>query len=361
MTGSGTPARATPSAAPTARERFHTAAVARAAALGADLGPEAGLAWLRRHGLVFLARHPALPAPLAEPLAHDLRRNLAANLAWIDLFQRAAGALAEAGIPVCPLKGIHLLATVYAGDPASRVLTDLDLLVPAERIDEAAARLAGALGLAEPGGSRRARRFTAERQLFGRAGAIDLHARLALRHGPASAWRDLAPEPARLHGRLVRALDRETTWVHLVTHWVRHGPYGVLRWVEDLLRWRETGIDPARAARIAWRLGALTSLAAGERALALLTGEPPPAAIETAAGALARTRAALAGRWLWRGLRPDPLAAAIGPGSLAVGGGAPVRTAAAVLLADNPLDAAFAVVAKAGERWSRRKPRTSAR
>jgi hypothetical protein len=157
----------------------------------------------------------------------------------------------------------------------------------------------------------------------------------------------------------VRALDRETTWVHLVTHWVRHGPYGVLRWVEDLLRWRETGVDPARAAWIARRLGALTSLVAGERALALLTGEPPPAAIETAAGALARTRAAAVERWLWRGLRPDPLAVEIVPGSLTAGG-APVRTAVAVLLADGPLDAAFAVAAKAGERWSRRTPRAPA-
>lgn len=341
-------------AAPSALDRFHDAAAARAAALP----PERGLAWVRRHGLLALARHPGLPAALAEPLALDLRRNLASNLRWIHLFQRAADALGE--LPVCPLKGVHLLATVYASDPESRVLTDLDLLVPADRLDEAAGRLASALGLAEPAGSRRARRFTAERQLTGGGVTVDLHSRLALRHGAASTWRQLAPVPLRVHGRDVHVLDRETAWVHLVTHWVRHGPYGVLRWVEDLLRWRETGVDSARAACVAWRLGALTSLVAGERALALVTGEPPPAAIENTAGALACTRAAAVERWLWRRLRPDPLAIEIEPGSLSAGG-TPVRTAAAVLLADGPVDAVRAIAAKAGERWMRRGPRATGR
>lgn len=349
-TSAGAPAGTAPAGELSARERFHAAAAAHAAAMP----PERGLAWVRRHGLLVLARHPELPTALAEPLALDLRRTLAANLLWIDLFRMAADALSEIGIPVCALKGIHLLATVYAGDPETRVLTDLDLLVPAERLDEAADRLASTLGLAVPAGLRGSDRFTRTRHLAGRGVMIDLHSRLSVRHSPTSAWRDLAPEPARLHGRSVRALDRETTWIHLMTHWVRHGPYEVLRWVEDLLRWRETGIDAARAARIAWRLGALTSLLAGERALALITGEPPPVALEDAAGALARTRAGAVERWFWRGMHPDPLAAGVAPESTAPGR---ARAGAAVLLADGPLDACRVLAAKAGELRSRRQGR----
>jgi len=325
-----------------ARRRLYAEVAAHAAAMP----PADGLAWVRRHGLLAIAREPGLPTALAEPLGRDLHRNLAANLRWVDLFQRAVDALD--GIPVCPLKGIHLLATAYAGDPECRVLADLDLLVPAGRAGEAAGRLCVALGLEESAASRRAGRWSGHhRHLAGGGAVIEVHHRLAVRHGAASAWDDLAPQPAEIHGRRVRALDRETTWVHLVAHWVRHGPFAILRWVEDLLRWREGGIDAARAAAAAKRLGALTTLLAGERALARFTGEPPPEALEVAGGRLGRARAAAAERWLWRRLRPDPLAPGAAPDR------ALTRAAAAVLLADGPLDAARGLLAKIGERTAR--------
>ena len=325
-----------------ARRRLYAQAADHAAAMA----PADGLAWVRRHGLLGIAREPGLPDALAEPLGRDLHRNLAANLRWVDLFQRAADALD--GIPVCPLKGIHLLATAYAGDPECRVLADLDLLVPAGRAGEAAARLCAALGLEESAASRRTGRWSAHHHhLSGGGAVIEVHHRLAVRHGAESAWDDLAPRPAEIHDRRVHALDRETTWVHLVAHWVRHGPFSILRWVEDLLRWREGGIDAARAAAVAKRLGALTTLLAGERALAHFTGEAPPEPLEAAAGRAVRLRAAAAERWLWRSLRPDPLAPGAAPDR------ALPRTVAAVLLADGPLDAARGLLAKMGERAAR--------
>lgn len=335
--GSATPL---PIAAPgSARRRFQDAVVARLSAMPL----ERASAWLERHGLLALARHPDLPAGLGERLRPTVHRNLAANLRWIEVFRRAVDALGD--LPVCPLKGIYLLDDVYAGDPESRPLTDLDLLVPAERIGEAIERLGAALGVRETALSRRTRRWTAERQLAGDGMVIDLHHRLAVRHGTATTWRHLEPVPGEVHRRRVWVLDRETTWVHLVTHWLRHGADGPWRWIEDLLRWRESGLELETVVRRARALGALPSLLAGERALARHPGgDGQP---ETPAGPWVRARVRLAERLLWP-------AGGDGPDD----GGRRrdwVRGAAAMLLASGPLDAIRAVASKLGERLTARR------
>jgi hypothetical protein len=169
-----------------------------------------------------MAADPALPEPVRERLADAARRTAAYNLRAVSRFEDAVAALA--GIPVCPLKGIYLLDTVYRDEPGARVLGDVDLLVPAARIDEAVARLEAGLGMAELPASRRLRGLGPERILAGRGFALDLHDRLGFAYGWASTWDDLAPTPARVHGLPVHALGREATLVHLMTHLVKHRP-----------------------------------------------------------------------------------------------------------------------------------------
>src|SRR5262249_18763955 len=54
--------------------------------------------------------------------------------------RRVVDALLAADVPALLLKGAALVETVYP-DPAQREMLDLDLLVPAERLDEASAAL----------------------------------------------------------------------------------------------------------------------------------------------------------------------------------------------------------------------------
>ncbi|HSL82420.1 MAG TPA: nucleotidyltransferase family protein, partial [Thermoanaerobaculia bacterium] len=196
----------------------------RVAARVAGMAKGEAASWIAGHGLLSMAGCEALPAGVRERLREALRRSAAHNLLAVARFQQAADALAAAGVPACPLKGIHLLDTVYRDDPGARPLSDVDLLVPAGAADEAVARLEAALELRETPLSRRLRGVHPERVLAGRAFVLELHTRLGPAHGWASTWEEVSPVPGRVHGREVHVLDRETTLVHLVTHLVRHRP-----------------------------------------------------------------------------------------------------------------------------------------
>lgn len=287
--------------------------------------------WIEGHGLLAMAADPALPEPVRGRLADAARRTAAYNLRAVSRFEDAVAALA--GIPVCPLKGIYLLDTVYRDEPGARVLGDVDLLVPAARIDEAVARLEAGLGMTELPASRRLRGLGPERILAGRGFALDLHDRLGFAYGWASTWDDLAPAPARVHGLPVHALGREATLVHLMTHLVKHRPLSRLSWVEDVLRWAAGGVDGGRAVEVARRIGALRSLVAGTRVLRRLVGDGLlPGIPETVPGP-ARGLLLANERHLWRDLRRRPL-----PDPIAVSGRRPGRFGAlsGMLLADRP-------------------------
>jgi hypothetical protein len=290
--------------------------------------------WIAGHGLLSMAACEALPAGVRERLRDAVRRSAAYNLLAVARFGEAVDALAAAGIPACPLKGIHLLDTVYRDDPGSRPLSDVDLLVPTAAADEAVARLEVALGLAETPLSRRLRGVHPERVLVGRAFVLELHTRLGTVHGWASTWEELSPAPGRVHGRDVHVLDRETTLVHLATHLVRHRPLSRLVWVEDVLRWAAGGVDGARAAEVARRIGGRRAFLAGLRAMRRVVGPDLLAdAAEPAAGPGDRLSRALE-RLLWpelaAGRLPDPTSAATG-GALAAG-----KALSALVLADRP-------------------------
>lgn len=256
-------------------ERFRSEAARHADSLPAD----DALAWLLRHGLLSLARHDELPAELREALQLRLRENLARNLLHVERFRRIVDALGE--LPVCPLKGIHLLDTVYAREPEHRPLTDLDLLARPEDIEPITRRLSGTLGLDTPSSATSVRHPWLARTLSDGSTIVDLHTTLSPVHAEAGSWAALSPRPAEVHGRRVHVLDDATTLVHLVTHLVRHGPFVRLGWVEDVLRLLGTGagggaglveesVDAAR------RLGSRRAFLAGLDLLARLWGVPSP-------------------------------------------------------------------------------------
>lgn len=250
----------------TPRERLHVEALRQLARLSP---PEAAV-WLDRHGPPAgqpRSREDDLPEPLRRLLRRRRQGILAANLHRIARFHELVDTLTERGIPVCPLKGIHLLGTVYREDPESRPMADLDVLVRPEDAEGAVESLRIALRLQETSLSRRLAPRSHERVLVGPALVVEVHTRLGLRSRRGSTWDELAPVAGRLHGRDVHLLDRETTLAYLVAHFVQHGPWTCLRWVEDVLRWSGLGLDAERTADRARRLGSWRTLVAGTRAL----------------------------------------------------------------------------------------------
>lgn len=323
---------------PDDRDTLHRRVAARVAGM-----PEAeAAAWIAGHGLLSMASSEALPSGVRDRLRDAVRRTAAHNLLAVARFRESVDALAAAGVPACPLKGIHLLDTVYRDDPGSRPLSDVDLLVPAAAADEAVARLEEALELAETPLSRHLRGVHPERVLVGRAFVLELHTRLGSAHGWASTWEDLSPAPGRVHGRDVHVLDRETTLVHLLTHLVRHRPLSRLVWVEDALRWSALGVDGARAAEVARRIGGRRAFSAGLRAVrravlrTVLRESGPELLADAARGAagpgdpVSRALERLLWPDLAAGRLPDPTSDATG-GARAAG-----KALSAVLLADRP-------------------------
>ena len=70
-----------------------------------------------------------VPEAVAAELEEAFRINQLRNALLADELVRVLRLLAEAGVPVIPLKGITLGAALY-GDAARRVSFDIDLLVP---------------------------------------------------------------------------------------------------------------------------------------------------------------------------------------------------------------------------------------
>lgn len=321
-----------------ARSRLSSLALAHVA----GWTPEQAAGWLAEQRLLSVAEAPGAPAPLASLLRRRLLDNTALNLRWIARFQEVVGLFDD--LPVCALKGIHLLATVHAAAPGARPMGDLDLLVPAAAREEAVARLRRA-GFREaraaelPGGWHDA-------VLVHDDTVIDLHTRLGIKHGARSAWEDVAPVPAELHGRRVHVLDDETMLVHLVAHFVKHSPFSALGWAEDVLLWAERGFEPGRAVEVARRLGAAGSLAAGVRALRTVLGPEVLAGLPADRPGLAGAALRLNERVVWPHLSSRPLEAHRASSRLH-------RNASALLLSDGAADAAGFAAAKIRELLSR--------
>jgi hypothetical protein len=92
---------------------------------------------LRERGLA-----SRLSDAVCDYLSSFYELNAERNNAVLDQLAECIGALNRRGISPMPLKGTaHLLSGMYA-DPAERFLSDIDLLIPANRITEASIALA---------------------------------------------------------------------------------------------------------------------------------------------------------------------------------------------------------------------------
>ena len=236
---------------------------------------EAGCNWARvlelgeHHGvlpLVYQAVREAsvrVPSEVLDELASRYDQNVRRNLRFTAELFRILDCLASAGIPAIPHKGPVLAQSVY-GDLALRSFSDLDVLVPQEKVLLAKAALYG-LGYAPasqflPAQERAYLATGYEYTLDGPAGRNLLEIQ----------W-DIVPRfyaidfpmdelfaralPVKLAGRMVRTLSPEdlllTVCVHAAKHaWIR------LCWLRDIAGVTRTeGLEWSVVDRNAGKLG----------------------------------------------------------------------------------------------------------
>src|SRR5215469_1388399 len=161
---------------------------------------------------------------LSQELAHLLRQ------------------LSAARIPAIPLKGVSLAESLY-GDPATRVSTDIDLLVPPPRRDDAieTIRAAGYRDVFDDSFFRKidlryGRHYAFRRNHIGCSTDVELHWRL-IQHSSqdqdavADLWAEA--QPRHCFGASAHRLSPEWEFLYLAIHAADHGWQG-LKWLVDL-------------------------------------------------------------------------------------------------------------------------------
>jgi hypothetical protein len=226
-----------------------------------------GFAGLLARNLQWAADRMGISMPIVGPLEAVRRGQLVQHLARKAAARRVCAALEERGIPFIVFKGIVLAEEVY-GDLSLRGFRDLDVLVPADRVDGAFATCVE-LGY-------RLTQFDHARD-YVRAGAhaagmvhadgsgVDLHWSIA--HDMleperiARVWAGARPAPpgAFLPGS---RLAPEMTLIHLAKHFHSHQYASPKPLVDFFVTARRLGdsIDPGRLARGATELGLLPVL-----------------------------------------------------------------------------------------------------
>jgi hypothetical protein len=179
-----------------------------------------------RHGLGPLLYHRGLRMAEAWPLPPAVERELrtswmGATLESAAIVSAAGDAirrLAEAGIRVAALKGLHLAAAVYE-HPALRHMGDVDLLVPPDQLEAARAVLIDAGYEAE--GADDPTIHHAARLVKPRAAPIELHRGLCPTPNPfrldvAPLWERMVP--IEVDGQPALGLRAEDLLLHLSVH-----------------------------------------------------------------------------------------------------------------------------------------------
>jgi Uncharacterised nucleotidyltransferase len=226
-----------------------------------------------------LTAHAQLPANVRE----TTERRVGIDQLWHEHMVRsledAVGALAQAGVETCSMKGPVLAARLYPPSTIRHCL-DIDLLVRPDDLDRAMAALTSVGYATETGVSTTYRRLHAHHLGFSRPATapIELHFRAYAGFGVVLAADVLfdRAEPFQLNDHLtVLAPSPEDEFLYLATHAAGHS-FIRLVWLYDLklLVGRYPSLDWDRVAHRAQALGVATPVAYTTRLLHDWLGVP---------------------------------------------------------------------------------------
>jgi hypothetical protein len=229
-----------------------------------DMADQEGVTPLLSQALKALPAVP-VPEPVRETLAGAYRDAVYASLLRDSTRSRVCRRLDQQMIPVILLKGAAL-ALLYYDDPATRPMRDLDLLVPEERVEEAARCL-------EEEGFRSRYRAPPRRRDYhqvyihtGNGAVVELHwpRQLIGQASPdtiARIWREALPLRSNEPALSLRLGDMIPL---LCAHMTVHHRYARVLWLYDLhrvlLATDEAEAAHARDAAERWRLAPCTAL-----------------------------------------------------------------------------------------------------
>ena len=218
---------------------------------------------------------PGVPDPVRSEWTTIFGFNAIQNELLAGELARILRLLGDAGIPVMPLKGIALGESLY-GDPALRVLSDIDVLVPAKNVAEAFHLLLSSgyegeftqprlLDLVV----RYGKHCILTRQDRMRAYTLELHSGLLWggqleRELLGEVWSEAGRRS--FYGVPAFALSAEWEFLYLAVHAAQHG-WLSLRWYADLDRlccrgtidWKKVN---EKATWLGWQWAVRSSLAA---------------------------------------------------------------------------------------------------
>jgi hypothetical protein len=181
--------------------------------------------------------------------AAALRRRFTIAVLASEILRDAARALGAAGIPVMPLKGVLFQRVLYA-DPAERLMSDVDVLVPEHQFGQAITTLMAAGFRPQKIG-----RSLIEVALSSPKGlAVDLHRRLfgfgRYRLSTEGVFRRASPDES-LFGVPLHIAHPHDTAAHLIGKLVSdHVVADASPRLEELARWAaHSHIEPAQLAQ----------------------------------------------------------------------------------------------------------------
>jgi hypothetical protein len=226
---------------------------------------------------------PGVPEAVRSEWTRIFRVHAIRTELLMQEFARILRLLSEAGVHVIPLKGVDLGESLY-GDPALRVVADIDVLVPPRQANEAFRVLVSSGYQPESPQPRLldlvvryGKHCTLARQDRMRAYTLDLHCGLLWggqleRELLEEVWSDAGRKSFR--GVTCFALSAEWEFLYLAVHAARHG-WLSLKWYVDLDRLcRRGGIDWKKAEEKARRLGLEVAVRSSLAACASLFDTP---------------------------------------------------------------------------------------